>query len=362
MLRTADGRWKLLGLLLVCAGIGGLAAALVLLGNPGNMGLCGACFLRDTAGSLGLFASGSKYFRPEVAGIILGAFVWRVFRKDFVGRSGSHAASRFFFGVWMGIGALVFLGCPFRMLQRIGGGDVNAMIGAGGFLVGVGAGQLMERLGYSPGKTAPAPMPVGWMGPLIALILMALAVKDVLLGDESSVEHANPAWSLGIGLIVGAALALTGFCTVSAARQIFAGPRRMLIGALLIIGGYAAVMLTKQQFRLSMADQPIAHPDWLWNMLAMALVGLTGVLAGGCPVRQLVMAGEGNGDALMVVVGLLLGGAIAHNLYLVASSGGVPIEGKWAVGLGLLISSVYGIAMVRMKPPAADPGASNHAG
>jgi hypothetical protein len=136
----------------------------------------------------------------------------------------------------------------------------------------------------------------------------------------------------------------------------------MLVGALLIIVSYAAVMLTKQQFKLGMADQPFAHQDWVWNVLAMALVGLTGVLAGGCPVRQLVMAGEGNGDALMVVVGLLLGGAIAHNLHLVASPGGVPLEGKWAVGLGLLISSVYGVAMVRMKPPTVDVDAADQAG
>ncbi|MEG2199932.1 MAG: YedE-related selenium metabolism membrane protein, partial [Anaerovorax sp.] len=34
--------------------IGAISLALVYLGNPANMGFCIACFLRDTAGGLGL--------------------------------------------------------------------------------------------------------------------------------------------------------------------------------------------------------------------------------------------------------------------------------------------------------------------
>ena len=34
--------------------IGVLAVSLVWFGNPANMGFCIACFIRDTAGSLGL--------------------------------------------------------------------------------------------------------------------------------------------------------------------------------------------------------------------------------------------------------------------------------------------------------------------
>ena len=34
--------------------IGIIAIALVVLGNPKNMGFCIACFLRDTAGGIGL--------------------------------------------------------------------------------------------------------------------------------------------------------------------------------------------------------------------------------------------------------------------------------------------------------------------
>jgi len=52
----------------------------------------------------------------------------------------------------------------------------------------------------------------------------------------------------------------------------------------------------------------------------LALVGLAGALAGGCPVRQIVMTGEGNGDAFVAVLGITVGGALAHNLGLVSAA------------------------------------------
>jgi hypothetical protein len=155
---SASPRW--LGPALA-AGTGALAALLVALGNPGNMGICGACFLRDLGGTLGLASKGPRIFRPEVLGVMGGALAWVALRGRFQARSGSHAVTRFFFGVWMAFGALVFLGCPFRMLQRIGGGDANAFVGLPGFVLGVGFGLALEKRGYAPGKTAPAPPPVG---------------------------------------------------------------------------------------------------------------------------------------------------------------------------------------------------------
>ena len=56
--------------------IGVVAAVLVLLGNPANMGFCIACFIRDTAGALVLHrAAAVQYLRPEIIGIILGSFL-----------------------------------------------------------------------------------------------------------------------------------------------------------------------------------------------------------------------------------------------------------------------------------------------
>ena len=57
--------------------IGLVAAMLVFFGNPANMGLCIACFLRDTAGGLGLHAAKAvQYIRPEIIGFVLGVIAW----------------------------------------------------------------------------------------------------------------------------------------------------------------------------------------------------------------------------------------------------------------------------------------------
>ena len=60
---------------IVCAGllIGVISSLLVLFGNPVNMGFCIACFLRDTAGAMGLHgAAAVQYARPEIIGLVLG--------------------------------------------------------------------------------------------------------------------------------------------------------------------------------------------------------------------------------------------------------------------------------------------------
>ena len=48
-------RWGIIG---VGAFIGVMAALLQKLGNPGNMGICVACFERDIAGAIGLHRAG----------------------------------------------------------------------------------------------------------------------------------------------------------------------------------------------------------------------------------------------------------------------------------------------------------------
>ena len=122
----------------------GIAALLLTAsGNPGNMGFCIACFLRDISGSLGLHSAAKvQYIRPEIIGLVLGAFGMAVARREFRGRAGSMPALRFVLGALVMVGALAFLGCPLRMVLRLGGGDPTAIAGllgfVGGILVGVG--------------------------------------------------------------------------------------------------------------------------------------------------------------------------------------------------------------------------------
>lgn len=335
-----------------CAGVGALAAVLVALGNPGNMGICGACFLRDTAGALGLFGKGPQIFRPELVGLILGAFLLRLVQGRSEGRAGAHSAARFFLGIWMGIGTLVFLGCPFRMLQRVGGGDLNAVVGLGGFILGVGVGRLFEKRGYTVGKTAVVITPAGIPALVLAiggLVLFLAGQMPFGPGPDDTTSqppHAPWFWALGIALIAGAVLSLTGFCAVTAARQVFAGPRRMMWAAIALIAGYAIIALATGKLKVGFSDQPVSHSDHLWNVLAMALVGFTGVLAGGCPVRQVVLAGEGNGDAMITATGILAGTALAHNFQTVSAASGATYAGRIAVLLGLTVSLAYAVWVI----------------
>lgn len=353
MLRTDVTGTKLWAAWIACAGVGALASLLIALGNPGNMGICGACFLRDTAGALGLFSGdGPRIFRPELVGLIVGAFLLRLAQGRSEGRAGGHSAARFFLGIWMGIGALVFLGCPFRMLQRLGGGDLNAWVGLVGFIGGVGVGRLFEKRGYTAGKTASVFTPAG-LPPLVlaggALIIFLAGLMPFGPGPSDLTgkpAHAPWYWALGIAGVAGAILSLTGFCAITAARQVFSGPRRMLWATVALIAGFAVLSALTGKMKVGFDDQPVSHSDHVWNILALALVGLTGVLAGGCPVRQVVLAGEGNGDAMITAAGILAGGALAHSFGTVSSLSGATAAGRIAVVIGLAVCLAYAFAVV----------------
>ena len=86
---------------------------------------------------------------------------------------------------------------------------------------------------------------------------------------------------------------------------------------------WSDVYKRQSYFNPGFAGQPIAHTDGLWNALGMYLAGFGCILLGGCPLRQLILAGEGNTDSAVTVLGLMAGAAFAHNFGL-ASSGEGP--------------------------------------
>ena len=111
------------------AAVGLAAIFLMLPGNPANMGFCIACFLRDIAGACGLHnAARVQYVRPEIIGLVLGALAMSLATREFRARAGSAPAVRFVLGGFVMIGALASLGCPLRMVLRLGGGDLNALV------------------------------------------------------------------------------------------------------------------------------------------------------------------------------------------------------------------------------------------
>ena len=79
----------------------------------------------------------------------------------------------------------------------------------------------------------------------------------------------------------------------------------------------------------------------------MTLVGICAVLLGGCPLRQSILAGEGDTDAGVTILGLIVGAAFAHNFGIAASPKGVPANGKVAVIVGIIIVIVTAISIVK---------------
>ena len=138
------------GVVLAGVAVGLAALILTAMGNPANMGFCIACFLRDTAGACGLHSAAKvQYVRPEIIGLVLGAFLMSVAGKEFKACAGSSPALRFVIGAFVVIGALAFLGCPLRMVLRLGGGDLNALVGLIGFFIGILIGIACLKRGFT---------------------------------------------------------------------------------------------------------------------------------------------------------------------------------------------------------------------
>lgn len=233
--------------------VGVLAPILVKLGNPGNMGICVACFSRDIAGGLGLHrAAAVQYIRPEIIGFVLGSLVAALLFREFRPRTGSAPLARFLLGIFAMIGALVFLGCPWRAYLRLGGG-----------------------------------------------------VRDLILARDP---------------------------------HLFGGIVAVVVAAFI-------TNLVLGQFKPGFAGQPVAHTDFLWNFGGMVLAGLAFTLAGGCPGRQLMLSGEGDGDAALFALGMIVGAGFAHNFNTAASPAGPGPYSAAAVIVGLAFCIVLGLTM-----------------
>ena len=332
--------------------IGVIAVLLVLAGNPANMGFCIACFIRDTAGGLGLHrAEAVQYIRPEIIGLILGAFLMAVGRKEFSVRGGSSVMLRFVLGFFAMIGCLMFLGCPFRMILRLAGGDGNALLGLLGFICGIYAGVQFLKRGYSLKRTyrqskgEGAVLPVIQIAFLILLVAAPAFIFFTAAGGGPGALHAPIVISLVAGLAVGAMAQVTRLCMVGGIRDfILFRETRLLIGFAAIFVAALIMNLATGHFVPGFSGQPIAQTDGLWNFLGMLLVGYSCCLLGGCPLRQLIMAGEGNTDSAITYLGLLVGAAFAHNFGLASSGKGPTANGKIAVILGIIVCTIIAVS------------------
>lgn len=346
------------GIILTGALLGLMAVLLQHFGNPGNMGICVVCFNRDIAGGIGLHrAAVVQYVRPEIIGMVLGALVAALSFKEFRARGGSSPVIRFVLGIIAAIGALVFLGCPWRVIMRLAGGDANALFGLAGLVVGIGVGTLFFRKGFTLGRSTPQSPLSGLMLPLVMVGLLALylAFPQVQGQDKSGVlfysikgpgsQHAPFLISLALGLVAGFIAQRSRFCTMGSFRDVllfrhwhlFLGVAAMLLTAF-------ALNMVFGTFKPGFDNQPIAHTQSFWNFMGMVTAGLAFALAGGCPGRQLFLSGEGDNDAAIFALGLIVGAALAHNFGTASSGAGIGPYGAVAAIGGFVVCLAIGLA------------------
>jgi uncharacterized protein len=347
-----------LGMIAVGSIIGILASLLQYYGNPANMGICVACFGRDIAGAVGLHrAAVVQYMRPEIIGFVLGSFIAALAFREFKPTGGSAPITRFVLGMVAMIGALVFLGCPWRVILRLAGGDGNALFGLAGLVAGVGIGVLFFKKGFNLGRGHAQSWSTGLMFPLLIFGLLILRLIYPPLEGEAQngvlwyslkgpgAAYAPLAFSLVVGLGIGFLAQRSRFCTMGAIRDLllFRQWYLMLGFVFLLILAFVTNLLLGQ-FTPGFVGQPVAHTQWFWNFAGMVVAGLAFALAGGCPGRQLFMSGEGNSDAGVFALGLLTGAAVAHNFGLASSPAGIGPHGMAAVIVGLAVLLFIGVS------------------
>jgi len=364
-----SNRWILLTGIL----FGTLGALAVNFGNPPNMGICAACFLRDIAGALQLHHNPLvQYIRPEIIGFVLGSFGISLAVREWRSRGGSSPILRFFLGVFVMIGVLVFLGCPIRVILRIAGGDLSGVIALAGFVTGIGTGTFFLKRGFTLGSTNKQSPVVGLITPLVAVGLLILLVSHPPFIAFSTVglgaQHVPVLLGLGFGLLVGVMVQRTRFCSIAAWRdiflvkdfQLFSGIAAFLMAALLtnyVAGNFSS---TGIGYHWGFAHQPIALPmthwsEYAWTFLGLALVGLAGTFLEGCPLRNLIRAGEGDIDATVTILGYFAGATIAHHLPISSSPAGLGNWAPMAVLLGLGFSLLLGFLKLESAQTQAQP-------
>ena len=365
-MKLFDKTWKLA---LSGVVIGLLVMLLAMSGNPANMAICVACFIRDAAGALKLHtAAPVQYFRPEIVGFVCGSFLISMATKEYRSTAGSAPMVRFLLGAVMMIGALVFPGCPLRMVLRMSAGDLNAYVALIGFAGGVATGSCFLKKGFSLGR-AYETKPLS--GAVLPVLLAALLVIGVATGayaastEGPGSKHAPLLLALVVALVIGALAQKSRMCFAGSIRDVILMKNFDLLS---IIAALFVVMtiynIATGNFHLSFSGQPIAHSQHLWNILGMYVVGFAAVLAGGCPLRQLILAGQGSSDSAVTFLGMLLGAAFAHNFNLVGSAakaatatdaavpGGPAMPGKIAVIVCIVLLFVIAATNLRRKKAA----------
>lgn len=335
------------GLWLVGAVVGALGAILQNAGNPANMGLCTAGFIRDIAGALGLHRTeGAQYLRPELIGLLLGAALSAGGAGELKSRGANVGVISVALGSLAMLGALAFHGCSMRAMLRMAGGDLTGPVGLGGFVAGVVMGLCLLRRGFSVGRRRQGPAPASWLVPVVAVGLLAFRV----FGPSGAGQQRAPLpLSLGAGLVIGVLAQRSRFCTMGAFRNLLLMRDPSLLAG--VIGTVVTAFVLNVVLGQAHLSFDATFVDAIGGCLGMALVGLASTLAGGCPTRQVILAGEGDGDAALFLIGMAVTAALGHNAAIFSSCGERAMDASPAalvlVVSGLAVSICLGL---RLRP------------
>jgi uncharacterized protein len=331
--------------------IGGFGVWLSFLGNPRNAGICISCYMENLAGALNLHGNARmEYVRPELIGFVLGAALLAFLGREFRSEGGSSPVLRFLGGGILMVGCGVFMGCPIRMALRLGAGDFTAASGLVGLVAGIWLGFEFLKRGFYLGETAPMPLVNGLILPLIAIgTLIAMLLKSPLLASSVSgpgAERAPFAIALGVGIAVGALAQRSRFCiTGNIGNFLMARDWKIASGVLAMFGSAAIVSLMLGSFHPGVEAQPGSNLAYGWSFLGMGLVGITSVMIGGCPFRQVVLASQGSADAAAAVAGMLAGAALVQTWGIGSTNVGPTQAGKIAALASLAFILVVGLIL-----------------
>jgi YedE family putative selenium metabolism protein len=336
--------------------MGVLGVMLSVWGNPENSGICISCFIENSAGALGFHDnSRMQYLRPELLGFVLGATATALFSGEFRSRGGSGPMARVAAGIFLIVGCAVFIGCPVKLALRLTAGDLTALAGVVGLFAGVWMGLKGFAAGIEMGSAKQDTIGGGMVAPIFfGLLLLFLILKPSFLLASSqggAARHAPLFLSLAAGLLLGGLAQRSRFCITGSIRDtLLMGFRKgMPWGLAAFFGASVATNIYAGRFNAGFAGQPGSHNDYIWSFLGMALVGWISVLIGGCPFRQLIKSGEGDGDAGLVVMGMFIGGAAVQSWELSATAAGVPLYGKMAVLAGFAFVIILSLLCSRRE-------------
>ena len=185
-----------------------------------------------------------------------------------------------------------------------------------------------------------------------ALFVLTLTIPGLFKWSTEGPGSMAAPWiaALICGGVVGALCQRSRLCMAGGVRDV------ALFKDFNLVTGFVAILVTilvgnliLKKFNPGFVGQPVAHTDGLWNFLGMVLVGWGSILLGGCPLRQLILTGEGSSDSAMAVLGMIVGAAVCHNFGLASSADGPTLRGQVAVIVGFVVLAIISITNLAKK-------------